>query len=164
MTEFKSKATTKIKLDRIDRRILSDLQDNGRMTNVELAKRAGISAPPCLRRMRNLEDMGLIKGYYAEVNAPALGYPLTVIALVKLTAVGEGELKKFEDLISSWPMVREAYAMTGEHDFMLKIVATDWDAYQQFLTQNLLNAANVAGVKSSPTVRVSKKQAGVPIE
>ncbi|PZP56350.1 MAG: ArsR family transcriptional regulator, partial [Micavibrio aeruginosavorus] len=97
---------TRIKLDRIDRRILSDLQDNGRMTNVELAKNAGISAPPCLRRVRNLEEMGLIKGYYTEVDEAALGYPVTVIALIKLTSVGDAELKKFEEQINGWDQVR----------------------------------------------------------
>lgn len=155
---------TRIKLDRIDRRILSDLQDNGRMTNVELAKNAGISAPPCLRRVRNLEEMGLIKGYYTEVDEAALGYPVTVIALIKLNSVGDAELKKFEEQINGWDQVRESYMMTGEHDFMMKIVAQDWDAYQQFLTNDLLKATNVAAVKSSLTVRVTKSKPGVPIE
>ncbi len=155
---------TRIKLDRIDRRILSDLQDNGRMTNVELAKNAGISAPPCLRRVRNLEEMGLIKGYYTEVDEAALGYPVTVIALIKLNSVGDTELKKFEEQINGWDQVRESYMMTGEHDFMMKIVAQDWDAYQQFLTNDLLKATNVAAVKSSLTVRVTKSKPGVPIE
>lgn len=154
----------RIKLDRIDRRILSDLQDNGRMTNVELAKNAGISAPPCLRRVRNLEEMGLIKGYYTSVDEAALGYPVTIIAHVKLNNVGDGDLKKFEDQIDQWPLVRHAYMTTGEHDFMLKIVAQDWDAYQQFLTQQLLKDSNVSAVKSSLTIKVSKNKPGVPIE
>jgi DNA-binding Lrp family transcriptional regulator len=155
---------TRIKLDRIDRRILSDLQDSGRMTNVELAKNAGISAPPCLRRVRNLEEMGLIKGYYTKVDEAALGYPVTIIALVKLNSVGDAELKKFEEQINAWPLVRESYMMTGEHDFMMRIVAQDWDAYQQFLTNQLLKSANVATVKSSLTVRVTKSKPGVPID
>lgn len=159
-----SRPIPKIKLDRIDRRILSDLQENGRMTNVDLAKRAGISAPPCLRRVRNLEEMGLIKSYHAELNAAALGYPVTIIALVKMNSVGEGEMKKFEELVLTWPLVREAYMMTGESDWMLKIVAADWDGYQQFLTSTLLNAPNVAAVKSSLTVKVSKNKPGVPID
>ena len=154
----------RIKLDRIDRRILSDLQENGRMTNVDLARNAGISAPPCLRRVRNLEDMGLIKGYFTKVDEAALGYPVTVIALVKLSTVGDVDLKKFEEQINSWPLVRESYMMTGEHDFMMKIVAQDWDAYQQFLTSELLKAVNVASVKSSLTVRVTKNKPGVPID
>ena len=155
---------TRIKLDRIDRRILSDLQDNGRMTNVDLAKNAGISAPPCLRRVRNLEEMGLIKSYYTKVDEAALGYPVTVIALVKLNGVGDADLKQFEQQINDWPMVRDSYMMTGEHDFMMRIVAQDWDAYQQFLTTQLMKAQNVASVKSSLTVRVTKNKPGVPID
>ena len=155
---------TRIKLDRIDRRILSDLQDNGRMTNVELAKNSGISAPPCLRRVRNLEDMGLIKGYYTRVDEAALGYPVTVIALIKFTTVGDAELQKFTDQINELPMVRECYLLTGEHDVMLRVVAHDWDSYQQFLTNSLMKAPNVASVKSSLTVRVTKNAPGVPIE
>lgn len=155
---------TRIKLDRIDRRILSDLQDNGRITNVELAKNAGISAPPCLRRVRNLEEMGLIKGYYTRVDEAALGYPVTVIALIKLNNVGDADMQKFVEQIDAWPLVRESYLLTGEHDVMMKIVAQDWDAYQQFLTNHLMKAPNVAAVKSSLTVRVTKNAAGVPIE
>lgn len=158
------KPSTRIKLDRIDRRILSDLQESGRMTNVDLAKRAGISAPPCLRRVRNLEDMGLIKSYHAKVDASAMGYPVTVFTLIKLASLADGDLKKFEDQIQNWPMVREAYMMTGENDFLLKIVARDWDDYQNFLTQHLVKSPNVAAVKSSLSVKMSKDQAGVPIQ
>lgn len=156
--------TSRIKLDRIDRSILRDLQENGRMTNVDLAKNAGISAPPCLRRVRNLEEMGLIKGYFMQVDEAAMGYPVTVIALIKLNNVGDTDLKKFEEQINGWAQVRESYMMTGEHDFMMKIVAQDWDSYQQFLTNHLMKSPNVASVKSSLTVRVTKNKPGVPIE
>lgn len=155
---------SRLKIDKIDRRILADLQSNGRMTNVDLAKNAGISAPPCLRRVRNLEDMGLIKGYFARVDQVALGYPVSVIALVKLNQVADKELTLFEESLAGWSQVREAVMMTGEHDFMLKIVAKDWDDYQKFLTDKLLSLSNVATVKSSLTVKVSKDQPGVPIE
>ena len=149
-----------VKLDKIDRKILSDLQVNGRMTNVDLAKNAGISAPPCLRRVRNLEEAGLILSYHARVNASAMGYPMTVFTAVKLKSVGEGELKKFEQNIEKWPLVREAYLMTGDNDFLLKIVARDWDDYQNFLTTQLLESQNVAAVKSSLAVKTSKLLAG----
>ncbi len=152
-----------VKLDKIDRRILSDLQRDGRITNVELAKNAGISAPPCLRRVRNLEESGLIMSYHAWVNPTAMGYPMTVFTGVKLKSVGEGELKKFEQQLDKWGMVREAYVMTGEFDFLLKIVAHDWDDYQHFLTTNLLNGHNVETVKSSLSVKTSKFLPGVPI-
>lgn len=152
-----------VKLDKIDQRILSDLQHDGRMTNVDLAKRAGISAPPCLRRVRNLEEAGLIISYHANVNHAALGYPVTVFTTIKLNSVGEGELRRFESQLDQWPMIREAYVMTGESDFLLKIVAQDWDDYQDFLTNHLLESPNVASVKSSLSVKTSKFLAGVPI-
>jgi DNA-binding Lrp family transcriptional regulator len=152
-----------VKLDKIDLRIIQDLQVNGRITNVELAHNAGISAPPCLRRVRNLEESGLILSYHARVNAAALGYPMTVFTGIKLKAVGEGELKKFETQIEKWNRVREAYMMTGDYDFMLKIVARDWDDYQNFLTSELLESPNVASVKSSLSIKTSKMLAGVPV-
>src|SRR5918996_523099 len=93
----------RIKLDKVDRRILRDLQDNGRMTNVELAERAGISAPPCLRRVRALEEAEVIKGYHADLNASALGYHVTVFAHVGLSSQAEHDLKAFEELVNSWP-------------------------------------------------------------
>src|SRR4051794_230178 len=111
------------KLDKIDRRILRDLQADGRMTNVELARRAGISAPPCLRRVRALEEGGYIRGYHAEVNAEALGYGVTVFAQVGLSSQAEPDLKQFEALIATWPEVREAHMLAGETDFLLKVVA-----------------------------------------
>ncbi len=163
MSNLLPKVTYRPKLDRIDRKILSDLQMDGRMTNVELAKRAGISAPPCLRRVRNLEDMGLIKGYFAKIDAGLMGYPVTVVALVKLSSINDQDVLKFEEKINAWPQVREAIMMTGEHDFMLKIVARDWDDYQRFLTEELMATQGVATVKSSLTVRTSKDTPGVPI-
>src|SRR5882757_5575969 len=128
------------KLDRIDRRILSDLQSNGRMTNVELAERAGISAPPCLRRVRALERAGIIKGYHAET-----------------------DLKAFEELIAKWDEVRECHMLAGEADFLLKIVAETWDEYQKFLTTRLTSAPNVSHVKSMMVFRTAKQLPGVPI-
>ena len=153
-----------IKLDRIDRRILRDLQADGRMTNVELARRAGISAPPCLRRVRALEEAGYIRGYHADVNAEALGYGVTVFAHVGLASQAEPDLKAFEQLVASWPEVREANMLAGETDFLLKIVAPDWDSYQRFLTTKLTAAPNVSHVKSALSIRQSKHEPGVPID
>src|SRR6202012_562613 len=131
-----------VKLYKIDRRILRDLQANGRMTNVELAKRAGISAPPCLRRVRALEEAGFIRGYHADVNPEALGFGVTIFAQVGLATQAEPDLKAFEALVASWPEVREAHMLAGETDFLLKIVAEDWDNYQRFLTTRLTAAPN----------------------
>lgn len=154
----------RVKLDRIDRRILHDLQADGRMTNVELARRAGISAPPCLRRVRALEKAGLIKGYHAEVNAEALGFAVTIFAQVGLSSQAEPDLKAFEALMASYPEVRECHMLAGEADFLLRIVATDWDAYQRFLTTRLTPAPNVSHVKSALAIRTSKSEPGVPID
>src|ERR1700675_2971778 len=153
----------RIKLDKIDRRILRDLQSNGRMTNVELARRAGISAPPCLRRVRALEEAGFIRGYHADVNPEALGFGVTVFAQVGLSSQAEPDLKAFEALALTWPEVREAHMLAGETDFLLKIVATDWDSYQRFLSVRLTAAPNVAHVKSALVLRVSKSAPGVPL-
>ena len=155
---------SRVKLDKIDRRILSDLQETGRMTNVELAERAGISAPPCLRRVRALEKSGFIRGYHADLNAEQLGYHVTVFAHVGLASQAESDLKAFETLIGSWPQVRECSMLAGETDFLLKVVAEDWDTYQKFLTTQLTAAPNVSHVKSSLAIRVSKHQPGVPIK
>ncbi|NBB82582.1 MAG: winged helix-turn-helix transcriptional regulator [Alphaproteobacteria bacterium] len=154
----------RVKLDRIDRRILRDLQDDGRMTNVDLAKRAGISAPPCLRRVRALEESGYIRGYHADINPELMGYGVTVFAQVGLSSQAESDLRKFEDLVQSWPLVRECYMLAGETDFLLKIVAEDWDAYQRFLTTQLTAAPTVSHVKSALAIRTSKHQPGVPID
>ncbi|MGD9743267.1 MAG: Lrp/AsnC family transcriptional regulator [Dongiaceae bacterium] len=153
----------RVKLDRIDRKILSDLQQNGRMTNVELASRAGISAPPCLRRVRALEEAGFIRGYHADLNAELLGYGVTVFAQVGLSSQAESDLKAFEALMQSWPEVRECNMLAGETDFLLKVVATDWDAYQRFVTTRLTAAPNVSHVKSALAIRSTKNVPGVPI-
>lgn len=151
------------KLDRIDRKILRDLQANGRMTNVELAERAGISAPPCLRRMRTLETAGVVRGYHADLNPAALGFHVTVFAHVGLSSQAEQDLRAFEALIESWPEVRECHMLAGETDFLLKIVAADWDEYQRFLTTRLTAAPNVSHVKSSLAIRTAKHLPGVPV-
>lgn len=160
----KKDAMRRVKLDRIDRRILRDLQNDGRMTNVELARRAGISAPPCLRRVRALEEAGFIRGYHADINPDSLGYGVTVFAQVGLSSQAETDLKRFEELVNSWPLVRECNMLAGEFDFLLKIVAEDWDDYQRFLTTKLTCAPNVSHVKSALSIRGSKYLPGVPID
>jgi DNA-binding Lrp family transcriptional regulator len=154
----------KIKLDMVDRQILQDLQNDGRMTNVELAKRAGISAPPCLRRVRALEDANIIKGYHADIDPDALGFSVQVFAFVGLTSQAEADLQDFEKLVSTWPQVRECHMLMGETDFLLKIVAHDWDDFQKFLTGHLTPAKNVSHVKTALAIRSAKQLAGVPID
>lgn len=153
----------RVKLDAVDRKILSCLQSEGRITNVELADRVGITAPPCLRRVRALEQEGYIKGYHADLEQEALGYGLTVFAMVGLHSQAESDLRAFEEKVQEWPLVRECFMLNGEIDFILKIVAEDLGSFQQFLTGELTPAANVASVKTSLTIRTSKHQPGVPL-
>ncbi|MBY6082430.1 Lrp/AsnC family transcriptional regulator [Ruegeria arenilitoris] len=152
------------RLDEIDRKILAELQADGRMTNVELAKRVGISAPPCLRRVRTLEEAGFIRGYHAEVNARELGFEVQVFAMVGLESQAEAELRAFEDRCRDWPLVRECHMLNGEVDFILKCVAPDLSSFQQFLTGELLTTPNVASVKTSLVIRGAKDEPGVPFD
>ncbi len=154
----------RVKLDRIDRRILRDLQDDGRMTNVELASRAGISAPPCLRRVRALEEAGYLRGYHADIAPEMLGFTVTIYAQVGLTSQAETDLARFEQMVGEWPEVRECHMLMGEADFLLKIVARDWDAFQKFLTSRLTSAPLVSNVKTALVIRTRKRLPGVPID
>ena len=151
-------------LDHIDRRLLAELQDEGRMTNVELAARVGLTAPPCLRRVRALEEAGVIKGYHAELDAAKLGYAITVFALVSLKSQAEESLRQFEDHMKGLAEVRECHMLNGEIDFILKIVSRDLQSFQEFLTSKLTPAPNVASVKTSLTIRTAKQLPGVPLE
>lgn len=153
-----------LKLDQIDLKILAELQADGRMTNVELSRRVGISAPPCLRRVKALEDSGLIQRYHAEVNARDLGFEVQVFALVGLHNQAEVDLTAFEKLAQSWPLVRECHMLNGEIDFILKCTAPDLSTFQSFLTEELTSAENVASVKTSLVIRCAKDEPGIPFE
>ena len=150
------------RLDEIDRKILAQLQADGRMTNVELARRVGISAPPCLRRVRALEEMGYIRGYHADIDARELGFEVQVFAMVRLINQSERDLSAFETLARDWPLVRECHMLNGEIDFILKCVAPDLSSFQHFLTHDLTAAPNVASVKTSLVIRCAKDEPGVP--
>ena len=156
--------TLKTKLDKIDFQILSNLQTNGRISNVELANLVDISPPPCLRRVKALEDNGYIKGYNADVNSELIGFKVTVFAFVGLESQAESDLQIFENYISLFPEVRECHMLVGEIDFLLKIVAKDWDDFQNFLTTKLTQAPRVSHVKTSLNIRSNKHLPGVPIE
>lgn len=152
------------RLDAIDRKILAELQADGRMTNVELAKRVGISAPPCLRRVRTLEESGFIKGYHAQVDSRELGFEVQVFAMVGLVSQAESDLSAFEAKCRDWPLVRECHMLNGEVDFILKCVAPDLSTFQAFLTGQLTSAENVASVKTSLVIRGAKDEPGVPFD
>jgi DNA-binding Lrp family transcriptional regulator len=153
----------RVKLDAVDTKILSCLQSDGRITNVDLSEKVGITAPPCLRRVRALEEEGFIKGYHADLDQDALGFGLTVFAMVGLHSQAESDLQAFEEKVQEWPMVRECFMLNGEIDFILKIVAEDLAAFQHFLTGELTPAPNVASVKTSLTIRTSKHRPGIPL-
>lgn len=152
------------KFDTIDVLILRELQKDGRMTNVDLAQRVGLTAPPCLRRVRSLEESGVIKSYHAELDAAQLGFGITVFAMVSLRSQAESDLEAFEAHVAALPEVRECFMLNGEIDFILKIVARDLQSFQRFLTSRLTSAPNVSSVKTSLTIRCSKSEVGVPIE
>lgn len=153
----------RVKLDKIDRRILLDLQQDGRMTNVELAKRAGISAPPCLRRVRALEEAGYIKGYHAQLDAELLGFEVQFLALVGLDSQSDAVLSDFENEMAAWPEVRECHMMRGPHDFVLKLVARN-TGHENELTQRLTAAPHVSRVLTLQVIRSSKTEPGVPVD
>ncbi|SFD52159.1 DNA-binding transcriptional regulator, Lrp family [Sulfitobacter brevis] len=152
------------RLDPIDRKILAELQADGRMTNVELAKRVGISAPPCLRRVRTLEEQGYIRGYHADVDPRELGFEVQVFAMVGLASQAEVDLSAFEQKCRAWSLVRECHMLNGEVDFVLKCVAPDLSSFQSFLTGELLTTPNVASVKTSLVIRGAKDEPGVPFD
>jgi DNA-binding Lrp family transcriptional regulator len=149
-------------LDAIDRRILREVQENGRITNVELARRVGISPPPCLRRLRALEQAGYIKGYRALLDGKLLGYDVTVFALVHLSSQADADLRQFEEFVRRKPLVRECWMLSGEIDFILKCVAPDLETFQSFVAE-LTAAPHVRNVKTSLTLRNSKDAALVPM-
>jgi len=153
----------RVKLDRIDRRILRDLQDDGRMTNVELSQRAGISAPPCLRRVRALEDAGYIKGYHAELDGTLLEYKEMFFALVGLDSQAQNVLQEFEARMEEWPEVRECHMIRGGGDFLLKVVAQDKDQ-RDALTMGITEAPHVSTVTTFETIRTAKDVPGVPVD
>jgi len=151
-------------LDTIDRQLLAELQNEGRITNVDLAQRVGLTAPPCLRRVSAPEEGGVHRGYLAERDGPQLGFTLPAFAMVSLKSQAEESLRAFEAAMHELPEVREVHMLNGEIDFILKIVSRDLQSFQEFLTSKLTPAPNVASVKTSLTIRTSKYEPGVPLE
>ncbi len=160
---FAGKLPMSIRLDQTDWRILKELMADGSVTNVALAARVGLSAPPCLRRVRALEEAGMITGYTALVDEKALGFEVTAFALVGLHAQAEADLRAFENRVLGWPVVREAYMLAGESDYILKCVARDMTAFQEFVLKDLTAAPNVASVKTNLAIRRAKLAPGVPV-
>jgi DNA-binding Lrp family transcriptional regulator len=149
-------------LDAVDRQILAELQADGRMTNVELARRVELSAPPCLRRVRRLEEAGIIRGYHAEVDPVSLGWPITFFALVGLESQKQVMLESFQDEVKTWPEVRECHMIRGGGDFLLRLVARD-TAHENVLTQKLTGHNSVSRVQTLQTIHTAKQMPGVPL-
>ncbi len=150
------------RLDKIDWHILQILQEEGRITNVELSRRVGISAPPCLRRVRGLEEAGIIRGYRALLDEKILGYEVTAFAMVHLASQADSDLAAFEERVRNWPLVRECHMLSGEVDFIMKCIAPDLGTFQAFVS-DLTAAPNVRNVKTSLTFRRSKDAPDVPL-
>lgn len=151
------------RLDAIDLKILAELQADGRMTNVELSRRVGISAPPCLRRVRALEEAGYIRGYRALLDEKRLGFEVVAFAMVHLSSQADADLNAFESFVREQPLVRECWMLSGEIDFILKCVAPDLKTFQA-LVNELTAAPHVRNVKTSLTLRNPKDHAMVPME
>jgi DNA-binding Lrp family transcriptional regulator len=151
-------------LDPIDWRILKELAADARLTNVALAAKVGLSPPPCLRRVRALESAGLISGYTALLDEAGLGFPLTAFVMVGLHAQAEADLRAFENRVLGWPLVREAYMMSGETDYLLHCLAPDLPAFQRFILDEVTPTPNVASVKTSLAIRRAKREPGLPLK
>ena len=159
-----SKMSFKADLDAIDWMILKELQNDGRMTNVELSRRVGISAPPCLRRVKRLEDAGVIHGYRALLDSSMLGFDVVAFCLIGLQHQSEAELKAFAERTRSWPVVRAAWMVSGESDFMLHCVARDLASFQKFVIEELTSAPNVETVRTALTISQVKDRGMAAID
>jgi len=152
----------RIELDATDRQILRELQTDGRMTNVELARRIGISPPPCLRRVRRLELAGVIRGYTVEIDPGLTGWPISFFALVGLESQKQTVLAEFERVVARWPELRECHMIRGGGDFLLRLVARD-TAHENRLTQALTGLPMVTRVQTLQTIHTSRLLSGLPV-
>ncbi len=157
------KASVLKALDEIDLKILKEIQADGRITNVELARRVGISPPPCLRRVRALEEAGYIVGYRGLLDARRLGFDVTVFAAVHLASQADADLRAFEEFVRAEPLVRECWMLSGEVDFILKCVAPDMATFQEFVAR-LTAAPLVRNVRTSLVLQNAKNEAAAPLE
>lgn len=155
--------SAKNELTGIDRRILRALQEDGRMTIQAIADRVGLSASPCLRRIRQMEEAGIIAAYSAVIDQKAVGLPVSVFISIKLERQRAEELDRFGDAIAGWPEVMECYLMTGQFDFLLRVVCADLAAYESFLREKLTQVAGVSSIESSFSLGQVKYSRVLPI-
>ena len=155
--------TVAMELSVIDRKILRALQEDGRMTVQAIADRVGLSASPCLRRIRQMERAGIIAGYSAVVEQKAVGLPVSVFISIRLERQRSRELDAFAAAIGGWPEVMECYLMTGQFDFLLRVVCADLGAYEQFLRERLTQVEGVASIESSFSLGQVKHSRVLPL-
>ena len=151
-------------LDNVDMIMLNSLQNNGRITNVNLAANAGISAPPCLRRLKLLEKRGIITSYHARINPTALGYTIRAICVVSLVSQSKDSVKKFLNIIDKSDNIRQCYSSSGNESFLLSIVAKDLKDYERILEDILQASDVVASITSYLTLNKHKDEFGLPID
>ena len=149
-------------IDRTDRKIIRELQADGRMTNQALAEKAGLSPSPCLRRLRRLEDDGVIRGYTATVDQDLYGLPINVFVSVKLTRQSEDAIAEFDAAIAGWDEVLDCFLMTGTRDYLLRVVASSLEAYERFLKTRLTRLPCVGGIETNFALGIVKKTAVFP--
>ncbi|WP_442582874.1 Lrp/AsnC family transcriptional regulator [Mesorhizobium sp. ASY16-5R] len=150
-------------LDDIDRKIIAAIQGDGKITTQELADRVGLSASPCARRVRLLEQAGIIKGYTAVIDQKKAGVPISAFASIKLERQREEDLDRFSQAVTRWPEVLDCYLMTGQRDYLLRIVVRDLDAYEEFLKDKLTRLDNVASIESSFALKQVKRSEILPL-
>ena len=154
----------KKKIDTIDLKILRILQDEGRISNLDLSKKIDMTPPPTLRRVRDLENKGYIDGFRANINPEKLGFDLTAWIFISLKNQNVESLNSFEKLVWGWENIRECYMLNGEIDFILKCVSKNMNEFNNFLTKNITSNDNISSVKTAFMIKNTKKLGTVPIE
>lgn len=154
----------KFELDAIDRKILRALQADGKISVGELAQKVGLSPSPCARRVRLLEKEGVIRGYAAIVDQKRVGLPISAFASIKLERQREEDLDRFEDAVSRWQEVLDCYLMTGQRDYLMRIVTADLEAYERFIKDKLTRLENIASIETSFALGQVKRSEALPIE
>ena len=154
-----------MKLDRYDRKILQLLQHNGRITNQELAERVGLSPAPCLRRVRSLEEQGIISGYQAVLDAKKMGLSLMALLQISMDRHTPERFKNFDAKIKELPEVLECLLITGhDADYMLKVIVKDMESYQELLLNKITRIEGVSGVHSSFVMRQVVNTTNISVE
>ena len=150
-------------LDRVDRRILDELQADARVSNQELAKRVGLSPAPCWRRLRGLEEAGFISGYVTLLNGSAVGLPILAYTLVSLENHHPETIREFDQLVKERPEILECHSMSGPNDYLLRIVAASMEAYERFMSNHVLQIKAVRALNTSFVLRTKKYTTRLPV-